>query len=116
MNKNTKNYLKIPIISCMAVFLLTGCAVKQMELTESGFLSGYSGLVEDAEYKGLKVYKNPDVNIKAEYSKILIAPVKFKLDPMVKEHELDFEDRRKLSNYFHEKLIEGLIEDYELLL
>jgi len=107
-------HIRILLINCFVVFSLTGCAIKQLELTESGFLSGYSGLEEDDELKGMRVYKNPDVNIVERYSKILVAPVKFKLDPTVKEHEMEYEDRMKLSDYFHEKLNEGLLKNYEL--
>jgi len=102
------------LINCVVVFSLTGCTIKKMEFTESGFLSGYSGLAEDEELKGMHVYKNPDVNIAGQYSKILIAPVEFKLDPTVKEHDMDYEDKMKLSDYFHEKLYDGLINNYEI--
>ncbi len=106
--------IKILLINCLVVFSLTGCAIKQMELTESGFLSGYSGLEDYEELEGMRIYKNPDVNIVERYSKILVAPVEFKLDPTVKEHKMDFEDELKLSNYFHETLIEGLIINYDI--
>lgn len=106
---------KVFLINCVIVFSLTGCAIKKMELTESGFLSGYSGLVEDKELEGMRVYRNPDVNIGERYPKILIAPVQFKLDPTVEEHDMDYKDRRKISDYFHEKLTEGLIKSYEIV-
>ena len=107
-------HIKILLINCFVVFSLTGCAIKHLELTESGFLSGYSGMVEDEEMEGLMVYKNSDVNINERYSKILVAPVVFKLDSTVKEHELEFEDRMELSDYYHEKLNEKLLEIYDL--
>jgi len=105
---------QILLTSCIFVFTLTGCTIKQLELTESGFLSGYSGLEEKEELEGMRVYKNPDVKIVERYSKIIIAPVEFKLDPTVKDHEIKYEDKIKLSDYFHEKLFEGLIENYEI--
>ena len=108
-------HIKILLISSFVVFSLTGCSIKQMELTESGFLSGYSGLEEDEELEGMRVYKNPDVNIVERYSKILVAPVEFKLDPTVKEHEMKYEDRKKLADYFHKQLNEGLLKNYELV-
>jgi len=108
-------HIKILLINCFIVFSLTGCAVKEMKMTESGFLSGYSGLVEDDELEGMRVYKNPEINIVERYSKILIAPVAFKLDPTVKEHEMKYKDREKISDYFHKKLAEGLIENYEIV-
>ena len=109
-----RSHVKILLINCFVIFSLTGCAIKQMELTESGFLSGYSGLEDYEELEGMRIYKNPDVNIVERYSKILVAPVEFRLDPTVKEHKMDFEDELKLSNYFHEKLIEGLIINYDI--
>ena len=108
-------HIKILLINCFVVFSLTGCAVKQMELTESGFLSGYSDLVEDEELEGMRVYRNPNVNIAERYSKILIAPVQFKLDSTLKEHDMNYDDRKKISDYFHEKLAEGLIENFEIV-
>jgi len=108
-------HIKILLINCFVVFSLTGCAVKEMKITESGFLSSYSNLVKDEELEGMRIYRNPNVNIGERYSKMLIAPVQFKLDPTVKEHEMDYKDRRKISDYFHEKLIEGLIDHYEIV-
>lgn len=115
MINRSQAQFRIFLINCVFVFSLTGCAVKEMKLTESGFLSGYSGLKEDEESGGMRVYKNPDVKIAERYSKILIAPVEFKLNPTLKEHEMKYEDRIKLSDYFYEKLFEGLIENYEIV-
>jgi hypothetical protein len=106
--------LRMLLVNFLVLFSLTGCAVKQMKATETGFLSGYSGLEENEELKGLRVYKNPDVNISERYSKVLIAPIQFKLDPTIKEHEMKFEDRLKLSEYFHERLAENLSKNYEI--
>ena len=114
MNIQSKAQLRVFLINLIVVFVLAGCAVKKLELTESGFLSGYTGMVEDEEVKGLMVYKNSEVNIAERYSKILVAPVKFELDPTVKAHELSFEDRMKLSDYYHEQLNEKLLEHYDL--
>ncbi len=96
------------ILGVLALFSLTGCAIKQMELTESGFLSGYSGLEEDKKLGRMHIYKNPDVMIAQRYSKIIIAPIEFKLDPTVKEHEMKDENKIKLSDYFHKKLFSQL--------
>jgi len=115
MKNRSQIHFKIFLINCVIVFSVAGCAIKKMELTESGFLSGYSGMEDDDEMKGMRVYKNPNVNIVDRYSKILIAPVVFKLDPMIKEHEMKYEDKMKLSDYFHEKLIERLKENYEIV-
>ena len=106
--------LRMLLVNCIVLFSLAGCAVKQMKTTETGFLSGYSGLEEDKKLEGLRVYKNPDVNVSERYSKALIAPIQFKLDPTVKEHEMAFEDRLKLSKYFHERLTENLSKNYEI--
>ena len=107
-------HLRILCVNCIVLFSLTGCTIKQMEITETGFLSGYSGLKEDEELGGLRIYKNPDINISGRYSKVLIAPIQFKLDPTVKEHEMDFEDRWKLFEYFHERLTKNLLKNYEI--
>ena len=115
MNKSFSGCLKILLINGIIVSGLAGCAVKQMQMTESGFLSGYTGLEESEEYDGMRIYKNPDADILGHYTKVLIAPVQFKLDPAIKGYDLEYADRKKLSDYFHEKLIEGLVENYEIV-
>jgi len=115
INKSHKQF-KILLVNCIVAFSLTGCAAKEMKFTESGFLNDYSDLVEDEGLKGMHVYRNPDVDIGERYSKILIAPVQFKLDPAAEEYdEMKHEDQKKISEYFHEKLVEGLVKDYEIV-
>jgi len=115
MNNRSFEPLRLFIVSVILIFLLTGCTIKKMEITESGFLSGYSGLEVDEGSEGMRVYINPDVNVRQRYSKILISPVQFKLDPAVQEHEMDYEDRKKVSDYYHDKLIEGLVVNYDIV-
>ncbi len=115
MHKNIIFRLVVLFVNCFIVFSLMGCATKQLKFTETGFLSGYAGLQEDESLEGMRIYKNPDATIGEVYTKILIAPVQFKLNPSVKEHDLKYKDRLKLSDYFHEQLIEGLIKNYEIV-
>lgn len=110
----TKHF-QILIINFCALALLGGCANKKLALTETGFLSGYSGLVADEELEGMRIYHNPDINVKRRYTKILLAPVQFKLNSDVKEHEMSFDDRLQIANYFHEQLIDRLVADYEIV-
>jgi len=110
--KNT--HYQLLIASLALCFLAAGCSAKKMELTESGFLSGYSGLEPDEGSDGMHVYRNPYINIDKRYDKVLIAPVKFELDPSLEE-AMDYDDRTKIADYFHEQLIEGLIANYEIV-
>src|SRR3990167_4750070 len=114
MDKKTLLRFRIIAVNIVVLMFLTGCAKKQMNLTKTGFLSSYSDLKEEEELDGMLVYRNPKINVRDRYSKIMIAPVQFKLDPTVKEHKLDAEDRVELADYFHEKLLEGLIKNYEI--
>lgn len=115
MNRKSSLLLRLLLVNFTVLFLLTGCATKQMKLTRTGFLSSYSDMKEDEESEGMQIYKNPNVNIKERYSKILIAPVQFKLDPTLKEHEMKDEDRKKISDYFHEQLEKNLVDKYEIV-
>jgi len=115
MKKIPSTHLRLAFVNVVVLFSLTGCATKQMELTKTGFLSGYSDLKEDEASKGMHVYKNPNVNIGARYSKILIAPIQFKLDPTVKAHEMKDKDREKLTDYFYGQLEERLSENYGIV-
>ena len=114
MAKRTMLWLRVFAVPAAALMLLTGCASKQMHLTRTGFLSNYSDLKEDKELDGMMVYRNPKVNIKERYSKVLIAPVQFKLDPKVKSHQVDFDNQVKLATFFNSKLREGLTKNYEI--
>src|SRR3990167_366245 len=114
MDKRTLLWMRVVVVNAAALMLFTGCARKQMQLTKSGFLSSYTDLQEDKEFDGMMVYRNPTVNIKERYSKVLIAPVKFKLDPTVTTHQLDAEHQIQLADYFHERLREGLTKNYEI--
>lgn len=111
MGKPNYHLMTVTVIAC---FLLTSCTAKKIELTETGFLSGYSGLAPDEEFDGMRIYRNSTINIDKRYSKILIAPVRFELDPSVRE-EMDYDDRVKIADYFQEKLIEGLSANYEIV-
>ncbi len=114
MNNRSQLHIRLLIVNVIILFTFTGCATKQLKLTETGFLSSYVDLEADEESKGMYVYKNPDVKIADRYNKILIAPVVFKLDPTVKEHEMKDADREKLSDYFVEKLEDGLAQNYTI--
>ncbi|HLF18721.1 MAG TPA: DUF3313 domain-containing protein [Candidatus Omnitrophota bacterium] len=101
-------------IHCIVFMVLTGCATVEMKRTETGFLSDYSGLEEDEESKGMYIYTNPNANIAQGYSKVIIAPVEFKLDPSVEAHQMKGEDRQKLTDYFYKELEDGLKENYTI--
>ena len=112
MKKRHSLYLRLLLVNVAFLFAFTGCATKEVKLTETGFLSSYSDLEADTDSQGMYVYKNPGVKIAERYPKILIAPVQFKLDPTLKENEITDEDREKLAKYFYEQLEEGLAENH----
>jgi hypothetical protein len=114
MNKTPLLRFRFVVVNVVVLMLLTGCAKKQMNLTKTGFLSSYSDLKEEGELDGMLIYRNPKINTRERYSKIMVAPVQFKLDPMVKEHKMGAEDRVKLADYFHEKLMAGLVKNFEI--
>jgi hypothetical protein len=112
MKKSCSPHLKLLLLNVAFLFVFTGCATKQVKLTETGFLSSYSDLEENEDFQGMYIYKNPGVNIAQKYSAILISPVQFKLDPAVKENSIEEEDREKLAQYYHERLEENLEKNY----
>jgi hypothetical protein len=112
MDKKTLLWLRVVAVNTAVLMFCAGCASKQMHLTQSGFLSSYADLQEDKELDGMMVYRNPKVNIKERYTKVLIAPVQFKLDPTVTKHQLDAEHQIQLANYFQARLKEGLENNY----
>ena len=108
MKKRLSSHSKLLLINVAFIFALTGCAAKEVKLTETGFLSSYSDLEPDMDSQGMYVYKNPNVNIAERYSQILIAPVQFKLDSAVKADTISDEDRNKLADHFYQELKAGL--------
>ena len=112
MNHRSFLHTKLLIVNAVVLSCLTGCATKEVKLTETGFLSSYADLQADMESQGMYIYRNPDVKIAERYSKILIAPVQFQFDPTVKGHKMTDEDRDKLADHFIEKLEEGLAKNY----
>lgn len=94
-------------------FALAGCASRRVRLTETGFLSSYTDLKEDEE-SGMRVYRNPGVEIGDRYSKIIIAPVQFEMDPAVEADKINDEDKEILAGYFYEQLENGLSGNYEI--
>ncbi len=112
MKKRFLLHGKLLLVNVIVVFAFTGCATKQVKLTETGFLSSYDDLQADMESQGMYIYINPDVKIAERYDEILIAPVQFKLDPSAKEHDMEDSTREKLASYFIKKLEGGLAENY----
>ena len=115
MRKRFSLYLRLLFVNVVFLFAFTGCAVKEVKLTETGFLSSYSDLEADMDSQGMYVYRNPEVNIAECYDKILIAPVQFRFDSTVKENVMTDKDRDKLGDYFIEKLEEGLSRNYMIV-
>lgn len=109
-----KHRLRFMLVNVAVLFVLTGCATKEIKLTETGFLSSYADLQADMEAQGMYVYASPDGKIGEQDTKILLAPVQFRLDPALKENEISEEDRAKLAEYFFEQLEESLSEEYTL--
>ena len=89
----------------LKLFVFTGCASRKVRLTETGFLSSYTDLYEDEGSQGMYVYKNPDVKIGDRYSKILIAPVRFELDPAVDPNKINNEDKEQLAGGLPNQII-----------
>ncbi|MCK4881590.1 MAG: DUF3313 domain-containing protein [Candidatus Omnitrophica bacterium] len=108
MKKRLSLHSKLLLINVAFIFALTGCAAKEVKLTETGFLSSYSDLEPDMDSQGMYVYRNPNVNIAERYSQILIAPVQFKLDFAVKADTISDGDRNKLADHFYQELKAGL--------
>jgi len=96
------------------IVVLTGCA-KKAQLTKSGFLGNYTDLREDEKFKGLYLYKAPDIDISERYSAIIIDPVEFQFDTEDGTSPMKQEDQQKLSDYFLERLEEGLLENYAIV-
>jgi len=115
MEKMTIPGFRVVALHLAVLLLFTGCAKKQMNLTKTGFLNSYADLQEEKEYGGMQIYRNPSVNIKDRYSKILIAPVQFRLDPTLKQHALDNEEREFLADHFQKTLSEGLVRNFEIV-
>ena len=115
MKKRFSLHLKLLLINVAFLFVFTGCATKEIKLTETGFLSSYAGLQADVDSQGMYVYKNPDVKIGERYSKAIIAPVKFVFDSSVKEQEMKYEDRKKMADYFYQQLEERLSKNYGIV-
>lgn len=114
MKKKYSLHLKLLLVNVAFLFVFTGCATKEVKLTETGFLSSYSDLEPDMDSQGMYVYKNPNVKIAEQYSEILIAPVQFKLDSAVKADKMSDEDRKKLADYFYQELKEGLEKNHRI--
>ena len=114
MKKRLPRHLRLLLLNVAFLFVFTGCATKEVKLTETGFLSSYANLEADMDSQGMYVYKNPSVNIAEQYPKILIAPVQFQLDPTVEGNAIGDEDRDKLAEYFYDQLEEKLAKNHTL--
>jgi len=114
MFKRSKMYLQVTFVFFTVALVLTGCGNKEVKLTRTGFLNNYSGLREDENSKGMRIYKNPYVDIGQRYSKVMISPVQIRLDPTLEGDALTEEDRKKLGDYFYDQLRERLTEMYKI--
>lgn len=104
------------------VILLTGCAAYnpfgeetvQVEVVKtSGFLSDYEILRPGQAGEAALVYWNPDVDF-SSYEAVLIEPVTIWLADDSPMKDVDPDERRKLANEFHAKIVEALQADYQI--
>jgi len=115
MKKRYAFRLRLFLVNIIILFMVTGCAARQVRLTETGFLSDYSGLKEDEDSGGMQIYRNPDANVGSRYSKILIAPLQFKLDSAATARKIKDKDWKELSDYFYGQLKEALEGNYQIV-
>lgn len=114
MKKRNFWLMRMLVVNVAFLFVITGCATKEIKITETGFLSSYNALEESADFKGMRVYKNPNVEIAEQYSEILIAPVEFRMDSINKKYEIDDDKKEEIAKSFQDRLEKGLAENYTI--
>lgn len=106
----------------MVAILLTGCAannpfaddtVRVDDVQTSGFLSDYALLRPGMEGEAALVYWNTDVDF-ASYEAVLVEPVTIWLGDDSPLRNVDPDERRKLADEFHAKIVEALQDDYRI--
>ena len=92
---------------------ISGCGTTP-ETARTGFLKDYSKLTPHPEEEGRFRYINPKMNV-GDYSKFIVDPVVLQLSKEGKEEEIDQEDLNEQVTFFHEKLLEELGKDYQIV-
>lgn len=113
----------------MACVCLNGCAStkqphrdspKGKEIARSGFLDAdlYSRMHEGMGDEALFVYRNPKIEDKAsfaQYTKVLLEPVRLYAGPGSKLQEASTEQRENIAKAFYAHLYDKLSKDYEMV-
>ncbi len=111
MFKHIKIVMACLLVSLMPV-LLSGCA--GTETARTGFLKDYSKLQPHPDIDGRFRYLNPNMNV-GDYSKFIVDPVILSLSKEGKEEEIDQEDLNEQVTFFHQKIVEELGKDYQIV-
>ncbi len=97
----------------LAPVLSSGCAT-QVPAAKTGFLKDYSKLEPHPDIDGRHRYINPNMNA-GEYSKFIVDPVVLSLSEKGKERGIDQEDLNEQVTFFHQKIVEELEKDYQVV-
>ena len=97
----------------LAPVLISGCATRT-PAAKTGFLKDYSKLEPHPDIEGRHRYINPNMNA-GEYSKFIVDPVVLSLSEKGKERGIDQEDLNEQVTFFHQKIVEELEKDYQVV-
>lgn len=109
-----KGFCRVVVILVVSLSL-TGCAVKQGKITQTGFLSSYASLGKDSNLKGIFFYRDGESDLVNQYSKLYIEPVKFELSKEAEDQAVEPEEIEKLSTYFQNALSDKLKSKFALI-
>ena len=110
MNRIIKNAMTCLLVGLMPV-VISGCAAPA---AQTGFLKDYSKLQPHPDVDGRHRYINPKMNA-GDYSKFIVDPVVLSLSKTGKEREVDQEDLNEQVTFFHQKIVEELEKDYQVV-
>ncbi len=109
-------YLKIAVVGLLlglAPIWLVGCATRT-PAAKTGFLKDYSKLEPHPDIDGRHRYINPNINA-GEYSKFIVDPVVLSLSEKGKGRGIDQKDLNEQVTFFHQKIVEELEKDYQVV-
>ena len=102
---------KYSVYLLMAIFLV-GCATAKT--IETGFLNDYSNFKMSDKVEGLLVEKHATKKI-SDYSKFMVDPIDVQLTHESKGEKLNPEQIEKMATGFHDDVVAGLKEKYEVV-
>ena len=110
MKIEIKNIIKLITLVGISLFFITGCksTLQTRKVETSSFLGDYSQLEKGTGDEAQMVYIDPRVDF-AQYTKILMDPVKFYSD---KDSKIEGEDKKRIVDYLDATIRDQLKTDY----